>query len=248
MAQRLCSVPSTVDWHLGKFLYFAMRSSGDDPTVPEARVAHRWIPIRSLMAHHREAVFAHLIALPENDRYLRFGYRASDEQIRRYVDSMDFDRDEVFGVFNRKLEIVALAHVAYPDRELAGTHPAEFGGSVLPHLRARGLGTRLFEHAMLHIRNRGVNTIYIHALSENAAMLRIARNAGAMVEHSHGESDAHLLLPKDTPVSHAEALIGESAAALDYGFKQQAQFVDALLDAIGDAKPDAGSGGGISKL
>jgi len=89
------------------------------------------------------------LALSERDRYLRFGYPASDAQIRRYADSLDFDRDDVFGVFNRKLEIVALAHVAYPDATLEAGHPAEFGGSVLPRLRGRGIGSRLFEHAVL---------------------------------------------------------------------------------------------------
>ena len=44
--------------------------------------------------------------LPD-DRYLRFGYPASDEQIDRYVETIDFAHDEVFGVFNRRLELVA---------------------------------------------------------------------------------------------------------------------------------------------
>ncbi len=208
--------------------------------VDEAHAPKSWIPIRSLSAYHRDAVFAHLVAMPDRDRYLRFGYHATDEQIRHHVDSLDFGRDEIFGIFNRKLEIVALAHVAYPDRQLAATHPAEFGVSVLPNLRGRGLGKRLFEHAMLHVRNRGLGTMYIHALSENAAMLHIASGAGATVEHSGGESDARLLLPQDTLASHAEALIGESAAALDFGLKQQARFVDELLDVLGDAKSNVG--------
>jgi GNAT superfamily N-acetyltransferase len=219
-----------------------MPDPADEPsaTTPGAHATKSWIPIRSLSAYHRDAVLEHLIALPERDRYLRFGYRATDEQIRHHVEGLDFDRDEIFGVFNRRLEIVAMAHIAYPDRELAATHPAEFGVSVLPHLRGRGLGKRLFEHAMLHVRNRGLSTMYVHALTENAAMLHIASSAGATVEHSCGESDAHLLLPQDTLASHAEALIGEGAAALDYGLKQQARFVDSLLDAIGDAKSDVG--------
>jgi hypothetical protein len=37
-----------------------------------------------------------------HDRYLRFGYPANDEQIRRYVDQLNFDRDELFGIFNRR--------------------------------------------------------------------------------------------------------------------------------------------------
>jgi RimJ/RimL family protein N-acetyltransferase len=221
-----------------------MSDSDHEPTAPAvARPPPAWIPIRSLTAHHRDEVLAHLLALGERDRYLRFGFPATDEQIRRYVEGLDFDRDEVFGVFNRKLEIVALAHVAYPDREAGDTHPAEFGGSVLPHLRGLGIGTKLFEHAMLHVRNRGLSTMYIHALSENTAMLHIAARAGATVEHSGGESDAFLRLPQDTLASHAEALVGESAAAIDYGLKQQARLVGALLELFGDAKPPEGDSG-----
>lgn len=219
-------------------------SESDDTPAPEVRSVPAWIPIRTLSAHHRDAIHAHLLALTERDRYLRFGYPASDEQMRRYVDSLDFDRDEVFGVFNRRLEIVALAHVAYPDPdEPGGGHPAEFGGSVLPHLRGQGFGTRLFDHAMLHIRNRGLDTIYIHALSENTAMLGIAKRAGATVVRSGGESDAHLRLPQRTLASHAEALVGEGAAALDYGFKQQALLVDSLIDAFGEVREGAAKAG-----
>ncbi len=197
-----------------------------------------WVPIRSLATHHRDAAYRHLLLLPDRDRYLRFGFPASDEQIRRYVDGIDFERDDVFGVFNRRLEIVALAHVAFPEPDEIGV-PAEFGGSVLPHLRGCGIGTRLFAHAMLHVRNRGLATIYIHALSENSAMLGIARRAGATIERSGSESEAYLRLPEGTLASHAEALIGEGAAALDYRIKQQAKFVDSLLNAIGEVRSAA---------
>ena len=37
----------------------------------------------------------------------------TDAQLARYVDTLDFDRDEVFGIFNRKLELIAAAHLAY---------------------------------------------------------------------------------------------------------------------------------------
>lgn len=201
-----------------------------------------WVPIRSLAGRHRPGAVVHLQALPERDRYLRFGFPASDDQIARYVAGIDFDRDDVFGVFNRKLDIVALAHVAYPEPGQTGV-PAEFGVSVLPHLRGAGIGSRLFAHAMLHVRNRGLETIYIHALSENTAMLSIARRAGATIERSGCESDAYLRLPHDTLASHAEALIGEGAAALDYRIKQQAKLVDSLLGAIGEVRTGAAAAG-----
>lgn len=212
---------------------------------PPVRLA--WIPIRSLGPAHRPRILNHLLALSERDRYLRFGFPATDAQIGRYVEGLDFERDEVFGVFNRRLQIVALAHLAYPPEDTAGTEgagSAEFGGSVATHLRGRGYGAHLFEHAVLHARNRGLDTLFIHALSENTAMLRIARKAGATVERAGSESDAFLRLPPETLASHMEALVGEGAAALDYQFKQQARIVDALFGAIAEVRDGASKTGG----
>jgi RimJ/RimL family protein N-acetyltransferase len=233
------------------------RHSALAAALPEdARQRLAWIPIRSLAPAHRPRILAHLLALSEADRYLRFGYMATDEQINRYVDSLDFERDEVFGVFNRRLELVALAHLAYPPEAAAAsmnasngtsTAAAEFGGSVAAHLRGRGFGARLFEHAMLHARNRGLDTLFIHALSENTPMLRIARKAGAAVQRAGSESDAYLKLPPETLASHMEQLVGEGAAALDYQFKQQARMVDAVIDAIGEVRTGIGKSGGPGK-
>lgn len=196
-----------------------------------------WIPIRSLGPRQRERIAEHLLALPERDRYLRFGYAAGDPQIQRYVDGLDFDRDEVFGVFNRKLVLIALAHLAYPrPGQTAGPNAAEFGGSVLPAARGRGYGARLFEHAMLHARNRGLDTLFIHALSENTTMLHIARRAGAVVQRDGSETEAFLKLPHDTLASRMEQWVGDGAAELDYRLKQQSRLVDDLIDVIGDVR------------
>ena len=104
------------------------------------------------------------------DRYLRFGYPATDEQIERYVSGLNFVRDEIFGVFNRRLELVAMAHLAYSvDPQWATC--AEFGVSVDTRQRGKGLGAKLFRHAVMHARNEGVRLMFAHALSENTAML-----------------------------------------------------------------------------
>lgn len=203
---------------------------------PAARWA--WVPIRSLGPRHRERIAAHLIGLDESDRYLRFGYPATDAQISRYVDMLDFDQDEVFGIFNRRLELIAMAHLAHPSApaDPARGTMAEFGVSVLRKARGRGFGGRLFEHAVLHARNRGVQMLFIHALSENTAMLKIARNAGATVERDGPESDAWLRLPPDTFVSHVEEMMGEQAAEFDYQIKRHASHVQQVLDAISEVK------------
>jgi ribosomal protein S18 acetylase RimI-like enzyme len=210
--------------------------------LPRARVL-AWVPIRSLSERHRPRILAHLLALDLNDRYLRFGYAAADDQIRRYVERIAFERDEIFGVFNRRLELIALAHLAYDpsaDGEPQRPSAAEFGVSVNVRGRGRGLGARLFDHAVLRARNRGVDTIVIHALSENAAMLRIVRNAGAVVERTGVDAEAHLRLPPENYVSRRAGEMERQLGELDYQFKHGARQVDTLLDLRSDENGTSG--------
>ena len=221
-------------------------SPGVLATAVEPTPDWTWVPIRSLGTRQRDRVAAHLMALAEGDRYLRFGYPATNDQIARYVESMDFEPDEVFGIFNRHLELIAVAHLAHPSA-MAGTagtppHPpmSEFGVSVLPKARGRGFGRRLFEHAVLHARNRGVQTLFIHALSENVAMLKIARDAGATVERDGSESEAWLRLPPDTLASHVGEMVEKQAAEIDYRLKVRARQVSEFLGALTEVKTQIG--------
>jgi GNAT superfamily N-acetyltransferase len=163
-----------------------------------------------------------LRALGDHDRYLRFGYMANDEQIQRYVDKLDFARDEIFGVYNRRLELVAMAHLAFAERP-EHSQCAEFGVSVLDSARGRGYGARLFDRAAMHARNDGVSLMFIHALTENTAMLKIARNAGASVERDGSESEAYLRLPPATLDTRLTELVEEQIAQTDYRIKSQAK-------------------------
>lgn len=181
-----------------------------------------WVPIRPLAPRHKPKILVHLLQLSEHDRYLRFGYAANDEQIARYVEQINFERDEVFGIFNRRLELAAMAHLAYSVDPKWSTC-AEFGVSVTAHYRGRKLGARLFDRAVYQARNQGVHMLFIHALSENAAMLRIARHAGARVEREGSESEAYLSLPQATLDTHLTALVEDQMAEVDYRIKQQAR-------------------------
>lgn len=207
-------------------------------TQPPAAAARPggWVPIRSLSPRHRPRILAHLVRLADHDRRLRFGYPASDAQIARYVDQIDFEADEVFGIFNRRLELVGMAHLAS-----LGAQDAEFGVSIHQAARGRGWGARLFEHAVLHARNRGVDVLHVNALSENGAMLHIARRAGAQVELDGPDAVARLRLPPDDLASRVEALVEHQAAEWDYGLKLHARRMDAWLDLLQPA-PAPGSG------
>lgn len=207
---------------------FRSAVTDNEPPPAAARSSTVMVPIRSIGASHGERISAHLLALNPHDRYLRFGYAANDEQIERYVASLNFERDEIFGIYNRKLELIAMAHLAFstnPDLKSC----AEFGVSVLAHARGRGYGARLFDRAVMHARNDGVDILFIHALSENTAMLNIARKAGARIERDGSESEAYLaLIPADLD-SRVSEMLAEQVAQTDYRIKVQAkQFYDFL--------------------
>lgn len=219
------------------------REHDHNPTTakPVREPAHGIVPIRALGASHRDRIAQHLLQLSPADRYLRFGYAAKDAQIQRYVEQIDFARDELFGVFNRRLVLIAVAHLALPASD-EHRQCAEFGVSVLPRARGRGLGARLFERAVLHARNVGVRMVFIHALTENTAMLNIARKAGAVVQRDGAESEAYLTLPPAGFDTRMAELVGQQMAEVDYQLKKQAQQFWAFLAGLQQVRQNVQEG------
>lgn len=213
-------------WQVGRDF---LRGSAGQPHDADRR-APALVPIRTLGERHRERILKHLLSLSAADRYLRFGYSASDEQVKRYVERLDFERDEIYGIFNRRLQLIAMAHLAYA-AQTGHERCAEFGVSVLEKVRGRGFGGRLFDRAVMAARTREVNLMFIHALSENTAMLKIARKAGATVERDGSESEAYLKLPPPGLNTRVESLMIEHLSEVDYQLKKQAQnFLSFLAD------------------
>jgi len=199
-----------------------------ETTAIVARPPDLMVPIRSLGENHRGRIGEHLLALSSQDRYFRFGFTAKDAQIQSYVDALNFERDEIFGIYNRRLQLIGMAHLAYSsaDRVRASS---EFGVSVSAHVRGRGYGARLFERAVMHARNEGVTAMYVHVLSENTAMLKIARRGGATVVRDGSESEAYLRLTPATLQTQVTELMEEHLAQANYHLKVQAkQFWDTL--------------------
>lgn len=216
-------------WQVGR-AFWRQPSETQDRLTPADGTPSVLVPIRSLGSNHRARIAAHLLSLDDRDRYLRFGYMAHDAQIQAYVDTLDFERDDIFGIYNRKLELLAIAHLAYA-REHGYDTCAEFGVSVVSAARGRGYGARLFERAAMHASNAGVRMMFIHALSENAPMLQIARNAGAKVERDGSESEAYLTLPAPSLDSRVTEMLEERLAQTDYSLKVQArQFWNVLAE------------------
>ncbi len=197
-------------------------SASEPAQRAKARSKPALVPMRSLGPSHRERIAQHLLSLGAEDRYLRFGYGAQEAQIRAYTDKLDFARDEIYGIYNRSLVLIAVAHLALapqPDCK----NCAEFGVSVLSEARGNGYGTLLFDRAITHARNKGVDLMFVHALSENVAMLKIARNAGALVEREGSETEAYIKLPPADLDSRVTEAVEDRFAEVDFQLKLQAK-------------------------
>jgi GNAT superfamily N-acetyltransferase len=180
------------------------------------------VPIVSMSPEHVPQILKHLLDLSEHDRYLRFGYTATDDHIIRYVESLNFERDEIYGIFNSELNVIAMAHLALMKKEGIESS-SEFGVSVSAHARGRGYGARLFDRAVIHARNEKVYQMYIHALSENAPMIRIARKGGARIERDGTETEAYLRLTKRDLDSRVTEFVADQYAKTNYSIKEDAK-------------------------
>lgn len=170
---------------------------------------------KNLSAADRGALTAHLLVLSADDRRLRFGVAASDATIRDYVARIDFGRDAAFGFFADDLSLGGVAHVAIFDGV------AELGVSVLADYRRHGIGSALFERASAFARNHFIRTLFMHCLTENAAMMHIARKSGMKIVVDGGEADAHLELAPLDAGTIASEFLQERLALFDYSLKAQ---------------------------
>lgn len=200
------------------------RSARTTVDLSTPRTAPRWVPVRALHEGHRAKLRAHLLALDEADRVWRFGHAVSDAHLARYAEQLDFRRDHLFGTFDRRLDLLAVGHLAMD----ADGEGAELGLSVLARARGLGLGRRLFEHAVTHARNLGLHTLHLQLARDNAPMLAIVQRAGAAIDFDGSEASAALHLPANTLASHLEELLGKRVADFDFRFKRQSLRVDAL--------------------
>ena len=175
--------------------------------------------VRELDDTHRAAALSHFLALEAEDRHLRFGSPTSDAIIERYVANLNFNRDALFGVFNDVLDLVGIAHLAYVPSANDGTRSAEFGVSVLHDDRHRGLGAALLARAAVHARNTHIDTLFVHCLAKNKAMMHLAQKLGMRVEFAYGDADAYLILPPANAQSILHEASQEHMADLDYALK-----------------------------
>lgn len=205
------------------------------------------ILVKELSPRARRHLLRHFLALEEKDRLLRFGSKLSDELVTRYVENIDFSRDTIFGVYDRKMRLLGAGHLAFAPREASPVSGAtlkariaEFGVSVSSAARGMGVGTKLFVRAAIRCRNADVDTLYMHCLSSNKVMMHIAKKAGMEIHRDYGEADAYLKLQPANPVTLFQEAMEEQVAMLDYIIKANMRALFKWISRVfGIGKPKA---------
>lgn len=204
------------------------------------------VRVKELSERDRRRLLMHFLELDDADRLLRFGTPLPDELITKYVQKMDFARDSVFGVYDGKLNLVGVGHLAFAPREalpvVAGAtlkeRVGELGVSVSESARGMGIGSKLFERAAIHCRNGDVDTLYMHCLATNQTMIHIAHKAGMEIFREHGEADAYLKLLPANPGSVLQEAVEEQVASFDYAVKANTRAANKWLENLPGFKPD----------
>jgi hypothetical protein len=113
----------------------------------ERKRRKRTVMVKELRERDRRRMLKHFLALDSNDRLLRFGTVLPDELVESYVAKIDFERDMVYGVYNRVFKLVAVGHLAFAPKEKSPgkvvttkDQVAEFGVSVSRSARGLGIG------------------------------------------------------------------------------------------------------------
>lgn len=183
-------------------------------------------PIKLSSDLQRQEVVDHLLSLSREDLRLRFGYTPTDSIIQKYVeDSWEKVDHRWYGIYDADREgLVATLHVAQMDSETA-----EFGFTVSTDLRRRGNGDALFKRGITWAKARGVKRVFMHCLSENIAIQRIAKNNGMhVVKMIGGEAEADLALPQDPTAIFGQAIL-DNMAVYDMLFVNQLRLFNNII-------------------
>ncbi len=140
----------------------------------------------------RRRLREHFLQLDATDRHLRFGASLNDDAVICYVDNIDFECDEIYAIVDDADSVLGAVHIAIAGQE------AELGLSVLASVRGEGIGNALFERAVMRLRNRCVREVLVRCLSQNAAMIHLARKHGMNIQFDGPDREARLELPPAT--------------------------------------------------
>ena len=190
------------------------------------------IPRKFLYESDKGKLYDHfLVDIIDHDRYLRFGYNPTNENVTKYLDSAfeDFGKTNMWFIVEEGCNIVASCHVAFNRK----SKTAELGLTVSPDYRNQKIGQELFIRGITWARMKGAETIFMHCLSENMPVQHIARKGGmTVVTIDPSEKESFITVKKNQVVAGFEDVIFEQMAVYDMIVRNQKWFFEKFMKRI----------------
>ena len=186
------------------------------------------IPRKIMYESDKGKLYDHfLVDIMGHDRYLRFGYNASNDNVTKYLDSAfeDFGTTNMWFIVEDNNQVVGSVHVSIGVNE-----KAEMGFTVSPDYRGRGFGQDLFQRAATWAMMRGAKTLFTQCLSENQVMQHIAKKNGmTVVTVGYGEKEASVQATKGTIRAFYDDRMFDQLAFVDMSITKQFDLFTTLM-------------------
>lgn len=176
--------------------------------------------VRKLSILDKQRIVYNLISLQGEDRRLRFGTMCTDQYIIDYVTKSFEQESKWFGVDHIDGRLVATCHVAIYNGE------AELGCCVDEDFRGEGLAQQMFDRAVTWLRTKGITDVFMHCLTENAAMRHIARKNEMAVVSCCGDTDAKVEVNPPNPLTFVQDAYMDRIALYDMYYKNSYRVLD----------------------
>lgn len=155
-----------------------------------------------LRPHHGPGIVHHIISLPPDDLYLRFGHNVNDKYITSYITrSLEANDGKLvtqqnfwYGVFDNE-KLIATIHIAL-DGDIA-----EFAFTTDAEYRGQKIGQLLFARGYQLVTEFQITRIYLTCLTQNAVMRHIAKKFGMSVMTYGTDSEASINISYPVPLS-----------------------------------------------
>ncbi|WP_054142198.1 GNAT family N-acetyltransferase [Bosea sp. AAP35] len=152
--------------------------------------------VRRLWPTERDLFKAHLLRLDDATRRERFGTAVNDDFLETYA-TTTFGVGGLVYAYIENGDVRGAAELRGLEDIVAQTGEAAF--SVERDWRRRGIGAALFQRLITAARNRGIRTLYMTCLPENAAMRRMARKFEADLAGGYADVEGVIATGAATP-------------------------------------------------
>ena len=158
------------------------------------------------------AIYAkHLKYLPDVDRYTRFCYNIKDDAIDQFILSILYNADD-HHLFTATLDdvIVGFGHLAREGDDW------ELAVSVDNAHQGQGVANNLMDFMIDWGKTRGVHSVFMHCITQNAKIQHLARKHGLrMVERDGAEVTSRVDLPLPTPMDYTADFLREQRELME---------------------------------